>query len=63
MGHIAKGNVNANKFRFFNYHTNLTKIQNTTINIVLNEKTKRLGCKGIDIYSSNIFNLTHSVCQ
>ena len=42
MGHIAKGNVNANKFRFFNYHTNLTKKQNTTINIVLNDKTTRL---------------------
>ena len=42
MGHIAKGKVNANKFRFFNYHTNLTKKQNTTINMVLNEKTTRL---------------------
>ena len=42
MGYIAKGKVNANKFRFFNYHTNHTKNQNTTINIVLNEKTARL---------------------
>ena len=42
MGHIAKGNVNANKFRFFNYHTNLTKKQNTTTNIILNEKISRL---------------------
>ena len=41
MGHIAKGNVNANKFRFFNYHTNLTKKQNTTIDISLNENITR----------------------